>query len=72
MTSAANTINTALTKSLHGYSISSIKVVDEALIQLRGEAPELNLAPNITLTVSLGVSKALAFTKGLPLYKCIA
>jgi len=71
MSTAVKIISNNLGKSINGRAIASPKVIDETLIQMRGEAPELNLASNITLTVSLGITKALAVSKNLPLYKCI-
>jgi len=70
MSKAAKLIQTQLSKSLHGRLLTNTKSVDEVLIQLQQEQPELNLGLNVTCTVSLGTLKALANSKKLPLYKC--
>jgi len=70
MKTAANIISNDLSKALTGCSLTSTKPLDERLIQLKNESPELNLLSNITCAVSLGVLKSLAIAKNLPLYKC--
>ena len=71
MQSAVNVIKTGVNKALRNRSLTNIKGTDEALVQLRGESPELNIGPNIITAVSFAVAKALAFSKSQPLYKCI-
>lgn len=71
MQTAAGVIQAAVTKSLHSRPLPNSKTVDEILMQLRGESPELNLGDNITTVISYGIAKAIARGKGLPLYKCI-
>jgi len=70
MQAAANVIKTAVTKLLGNRSLGNNKSADEALVQLRGEAPDLNLGNNILSVVSYVAAKALAYSKELPLYKC--
>jgi enolase len=70
MKTAASIISNDISKALKGCSLTSIKSLDERLIQLKGELAELNLSSNIISVVSLGVLKSLAISKSLPLYKC--
>ncbi len=72
MQTAAGVISSAITKSLHGRTLGNARAADETLVQLKGEAPELNLGNNILASVSLGILKALARSKSLPIYKCMA
>jgi enolase len=70
MQNAAGVIQTSVSKAMQNRSLPNSKTIDEALIQLRGEHPELNLGDNIVSVVSYGISKAVAKGKNLPLYKC--
>lgn len=69
MCKAVEIIRTAITKFLQNKAISSNKQIDEGLLQLSGENPQLNIGKNILSIISLGISKAIAYSRGLPLYQ---
>ena len=70
MKAAATLIEENLSKLLHGCSMSSPKALDDLMLQVRGETPELNITPNITCAISLAAIKSLAISKSMSLYKC--
>eukprot|EP00831_Metopus_contortus_P067545 TRINITY_DN602_c0_g1_i1.p1 TRINITY_DN602_c0_g1~~TRINITY_DN602_c0_g1_i1.p1 ORF type:complete len:432 (+),score=72.42 TRINITY_DN602_c0_g1_i1:71-1297(+) len=72
MTKAAQLIRTAVTKAMAHRSLPNPKTVDESLLQLKAEASELNLGLNVINVVSYGLAKAMARSKGTPLYKFIS
>ncbi len=70
LTAIAN-VNDALSSLVVGKSVFDQASIDQAMIDLDGTENKSNLGANAILSVSLGVSKAAALEKNLPLYQYI-
>ena len=70
MQKAVEVLRTAVGRQLQRRALSNVKGTDEALLQLRAEAPDLGLGDNIIVSASYVLAKAMARSKNLPLYKC--
>jgi enolase len=69
---AVGNVNNVINKALAGQAADSTQKVDDILIQLDGTPNKSRLGANATLGVSMAVTKALALSHKIPLYKYIA
>jgi len=69
---AVEAINGAIAQRLAGFDPSDQKGLDDAMIELDGTENKSNLGANAILAVSLAAAKAVAVSRGLPLYRYIA
>ena len=72
MLKVCNNINTTINKAIAGQSYNNVSDLDQTLIKLDGTENKSNLGANAILGVSMAVTKALAMSYKLPLYKYIA
>ncbi|HNX91094.1 MAG TPA: phosphopyruvate hydratase [Candidatus Omnitrophota bacterium] len=68
---AVNNVNTAIAKKLKGKEASEQAKIDQILIELDGTPNKGKLGANAILGVSLANAKAVAISKGMPLYKYV-
>ena len=66
---ALEKVNGEISKALIGFSSEDQKKIDETLIELDNTKQKKRLGANSTLSVSLAVSKAAAFSKKISLFK---
>lgn len=66
---AAEIIDTVINKNLSGKDAENVREIDEIMIDLDGTTDKSRLGANSMLAVSIAVYKAVAKTKGLPLYR---
>ena len=66
---ALEKVNGEIAKALIGFSSEDQKKIDETLIELDNTKQKKRLGANSTLSVSLAVSKAAAFSKKISLFK---
>ena len=66
---ALEKVNGEIAKALIGFSSEDQKKIDETLIELDNSKQKKRLGANSTLSVSLAVSKAAAFSKKISLFK---
>ena len=69
---AVSNINNDISKSLSGSDVSSITEFDQKLLALDGTANKTKLGANAILGVSMAMTKALAMSEHLSLYRYIA
>jgi len=69
---AVGNVNTEIAHKLIGQSIDTIELVDKQLIELDGTKNKERLGANAILGVSVAVTKALAISAKIPLYKYIS
>ena len=68
---ALEKVNGEISKALIGFSSEDQKKIDETLIELDNTKQKKRLGANSTLSVSLAVSKAAAFSKKISLFKSL-
>lgn len=68
---AVGHVNNEIASALVGTDASDQRTLDEVLIALDGTDNKSNLGANATLAVSLAAAKAVAISKGTPLYEHI-
>ena len=66
---AASNVNTHIRERLQGACFSSQKELDEELIRLDGTDNKSVLGANAILSVSVAFARAVAVSKGIPLYE---
>lgn len=66
---AVNNVNTIIAPALAGKDAAAQREIDEAMIALDGTENKSSLGANAILAVSLGVSKAAAASKKIPVYQ---
>lgn len=69
---AVNNVNEVITPALIGQDASKQADIDKLMQELDGTADKSNLGANAILAVSLACAKAVAKSKGLPLYRYIS
>ena len=69
---AVNNINTSISNLLVGKNASDQNYIDHAMIKLDGTSNKSNLGANSILGVSIANAKAIAQSKGIPLYKSLS
>lgn len=69
---AVNNVKTTIFNALNNKEFNSQRELDQFLIDLDGSELKSNLGANAILGVSLAFAKAVATSKGLPLFKYIA
>ena len=69
---AVNNINTSISNLLVGKNASDQSYIDHAMIKLDGTSNKSNLGANSILGVSIANAKAIAQSKGIPLYKSLS
>ncbi len=69
---AVEKIEQVIFPELKGMSVENQKKIDEKMIEIDGTENKSNLGANSILGVSVAVTKAAAFSNGLPLYKYIS
>lgn len=69
---AVNHINTAINTLLKGKEASTIHEIDSLLIEQDNTPNKSASGANAILSVSMAVTKAIAFSMGIPLYRFIA
>ncbi len=69
---AVANVNTEIATHLVGFPLESLQQVDKKLIDLDGSPNKNRLGANAVLGVSLAVTKALAISAKIPLYRFIA
>jgi enolase len=69
VTKAVANVNGALRDKLLGVEFENQRALDDCMIELDGSDNKGNLGANALLAISLGVAKAEAAAKGLPLFR---
>ncbi len=69
---AVSLVNQTLQKALCGFEVKQQREFDQLLISLDGTPNKANLGANTTLALSLALAKAMAKSKGLPLYRYLS
>lgn len=69
---AVENVNTVIAPALAGKDASDQKALDEAMLALDGTDNKAKLGANAILSVSLAAAKAVAASKGLPLWRYVA
>lgn len=69
---AVAAVNGAISERLAGFDASDQRGLDAAMIELDGTENKSQLGANAILAVSLAAAKAVAISKGQPLYRYIA
>jgi enolase len=72
MLKVCNNINAVINKAIAGQTFNNVADLDQFLIKLDGTQNKNNLGANAILGVSMAVTKALAMSYKLPLYKYLA
>lgn len=67
-----NNINKAIAKKIKGESVLNQERIDKILLELDGTPDKSHLGANALLPVSIAVSRAAAFAKGIPLYQYLS
>ena len=70
MQTAAEVLRTVVSRQLQRRALTNVKGTDESLQQLRGDGRDQRFGDNVMVAASYGLAKAMACSKGLPLYKC--
>lgn len=69
---AVNNVNTEIAATLQGADAVDQRAIDAQMVELDGTENKSRLGANAVLAVSLGVAKAAAASRNLPLYKHFA